>query len=326
VARPMLRPLLPSLLALIPGLALAQSPAQPPVQDRPARVEVLRGRATLVGTEGPKQLLRISDSVMASGVSHLEVAAAGRVRVSWSGVASVVLRGPTSLQWGPLAEVPGERERATYDVRGVAWKLFDVSAAEFEIRRATHLLQIAGDWRAHVTTGSFHLRGLPSGPAELHHNAGKPLVLEWHGDARTARPPFVVYAGSDLRLGPPAAGPPDPSHRADPWGGRAWPWRAPSDTPEQAHERTRLDASHERLRRGADPWWRQDGYQSLTAENLGAAPSITVQILDGMPRLYAGAYDAPALPVGLIPESAWSLSDFLPGQSTAPTFLGPVRH
>jgi hypothetical protein len=318
----MTRTLLSVLLALSGGLASAQTPAVAPLPDRPARVQVLRGRATLVGTQGPKQLLRITDSVLAKGISHIEVAAASKVRITWSGVASVVLSGPTSLQWGPLAEVAGERERSTYDVRGIAWKLFDLSSADFEIRRATHLLQIAGHWRAHVTTSAFHMRGLPSGPNVLRHNAGKPLQLEWRGDANRVRPPFVVYAGSEVRLKIPQGSPPDVSQKADPWGECAWPWREPADTAEQVRERMLLEASHERLRRGADPWWRQESFQSLTPDELGCAPSITVQILDSMPRPFAGASLPPTLPQELLPTETWTLSDFLPGTPTAPA---PVR-
>jgi hypothetical protein len=186
---------------------------------REAHVEVHVGRAVCVRKGAPERTLRRGEPWVTQGENHLEVGAGAEVQILWPGRGSLQVWGPASLQWGPLegAGVTGPDD--------LAIRMFELSWADLEMRRGTHELHLPGNWRAQLGEVAIHIRGLPSGPVEIRHHAGRPVRLDWRGAEGDARPPITVYPGSNVRLDRPAE-PPGADHRnVNAWKTVEWPWR-----------------------------------------------------------------------------------------------------
>ena len=233
-------PSLSSLLLLAPLPALA---VQEPSAARAdvARIQVESGRAVVTSGRSDVLTLRAAEERLVGGPAHVEVAAGAQVRLSWAGRASLDIYGPAALQWD-LA--PGEEEPAgalaTWSSRGLEWRLFDAAWVDVEVRRGRHFLHLPGDWRAECAHGAWHVRGLASGPLELHCRAGGPTELLYEGRAAAARPPLVLHPGSAVRLDRlPRAERLDDEGEHEAWAKPAWPWRSEADSPDQRAERNR---------------------------------------------------------------------------------------
>lgn len=154
-----------------------------------ARILVVEGRALVRDEDSSHTLLRNQEHSTANAL-QLEVGAGSRVEIQWNGLASMQVWGPTSMEW------------KTDTAGALAWDFAELAWVDLEVRRGEHRLDLPGAWRTSVGGGALHLRGLPSGPTELRHHAGRPLSLEWRGSAEHVRPPVAVYPGSSLRLEP----------------------------------------------------------------------------------------------------------------------------
>lgn len=214
--------------------------------DAAARVEVLEGRALLAATGFVERLQAGAGERRIEGPAHLELPAGSRVRVTWSGRASVLLEGRSVFAWSPP-----RADAAPH------WELAEVGSAHLELRRGPLELGLAGGWKGRLFSGACVVHGTSAG-FELEHQAGLPLDL-WPPpqDGRPAAP-FTMLAGARVRLvhgslsplslegsrgsvavshqrlgferlGSPAGHPP--------WRGFAWPWasRLPTAAVEAAH-------------------------------------------------------------------------------------------
>ncbi|MEE2940720.1 MAG: hypothetical protein VX460_10080, partial [Planctomycetota bacterium] len=205
-----------------------------------ARVEVVAGRAVLVGGGFEGQTVRRGETRSARGRTHLEVALGGHVRVWWTEAMSIEVFGPSSVEW--LAD--GERVTSTF--HQLAW-------ADVEIRRGEHEVSLPASWRAEVGRGAFRLRGIAGGPSELVHHAGRPVLLEWLGNPAQPIPPVFVYPGSSVRLDQPRhlrrqPALPDGEELGGAWTldpdaeslASVWPWRSRTDTDADVARRERI--------------------------------------------------------------------------------------
>lgn len=216
------------LLFLVPWSPLAAA-----ASESAARVEVLEGRALLAGTGVVERLQAGAGERRIEGPAHLELPAGSRVRVTWSGRASVLLEGRSVLAWSPP-----RADAAPH------WELAEVGSAHLELRRGPLELSLAGGWKGRLFSGACVVRGTAAG-FELEHQAGLPLDL-WPPpqDGRPAAP-FTMLAGARVRL---VQGSQSPlslegsrggvavSHQRlalerlessaghPPWRGFAWPW------------------------------------------------------------------------------------------------------
>lgn len=217
----MLHPFLAPLLALL--LLAEEDPKVDQASDasREARVEVHEGRAVGVRKGAAERTLRRGEPWVTEGEVHLEVGAGAELQVLWPGRGSLQVWGPASLQWGPV-----DPELAT-GPDDLAIRMFDLAWADLETRRGNHQLQLPGGWRARLGAVAIHLRGLPSGPVELRHHAGRPVRLDWRGKDLDARPPITVYPGSNVRLDRPQDPPRSDKRNVNAWGAVEWPWRRP---------------------------------------------------------------------------------------------------
>jgi hypothetical protein len=224
------------MLAALLFFLLPWSPLAAAAPESAARVEVLEGRALLAGTGVVDRLQAGAGERRIEGPAHLELPAGSRVRVTWSGRASVLLEGRCVLAWSPPAANGAPH-----------WELAEVGSAHLELRRGPLDLSLAGGWKGRLFSGACVVRGTAAG-FELEHQAGLPLDL-WPPpqDGRPAAP-FTVLAGARVRLvrgslnplssegsrgsvavshqrlglerlGTPAGHPP--------WRGFAWPWASP---------------------------------------------------------------------------------------------------
>lgn len=212
-----------SFLALMAPLAASQDAVS-------SRVDVVQGRALLVGSTGPKSLRR-GESKRTLGDAHLEVSAGCQVRVSVNGEMNLDVFGPSAVEW-------------RFEKSGVTLHFHQLGWADVDVRSGRHVLELPADWRADFGRSSFHLRALSGGPTELRHNAGSAITLEWRGDPTRVRPPVAVYAGSSVRLDQPrydrmegvsASADATKAWTRDDRAG--WPWRERADTARDAAER-----------------------------------------------------------------------------------------
>lgn len=228
-------------LVALAALASAQGPeddpAPSPGRADVCRVTVLRGRARLLGPESGDTSLSDQEHLLVEGRAHLEVPTGSEVRIAWLGRASLHVWGPSALEWSSEPRAVPEEGLPRVAVGRLEWTVFDLAWMNVEVRRGTPVLRLPGDWRADLGASALHLRGLPSGPFEVRHHAGRPLVLRWLGDTAQARPPLSVHAGSTLRILRPLPARTDRAATAEAWEREAWPWRSPSDTPHDRAER-----------------------------------------------------------------------------------------
>ncbi|MEM1449788.1 MAG: hypothetical protein AAGI22_11785 [Planctomycetota bacterium] len=227
-----------ALLGLLAAPATS-TPIAPTAAQSPtalAHVDVLAGRAVLLGGGADAETIRRGQSIGARGRSQLEISTGSQVRVSWHGVASVHLWGPASLEW--------DSRDASLSLR-----FHELAWADVEARTGRHQLALPEDWHAEFGRSSFHLRGLSGGPSEVRHHAGDALVLDWRGDDTELRPPVAIYPGSSIRLDRPryertevasrrTRGAWKDSETQDEM--QTWPWRERADTDQQVAERVTL--------------------------------------------------------------------------------------
>ena len=233
------------LISLMSPLAAAQADLGA------ARLEVQRGRVVLLNDGRAERTLRSGESETTGGSSHLEIGTGSEVRLSWPGMASLHIWGPSSLRWfaSPAKTAEG--------VGSLKWSITDLAWCDLEVRRGDHELQLPGDWTAQIKPGAVYLRGLPAGPVEMRLHAGEPIRLDWSGDASRARPPVMVNPGSSVRLERPGAAPVDKSSRAEAWDDSAdWPYRKRSDS--HAQRSQRIDLSRRTQRQDAWPMPKSD--------------------------------------------------------------------
>lgn len=205
-----------------------------------ARVEVVAGRAVVVGGEFAGETVRRGESRSVRGRTHLEVALGGQVRVWWTETMSIEVFGPSSVEW----RVDGDRVTSLF--HQLTW-------ADVEVRRGEHEIALPASWRAAVGRGVFRLRGIAGGPSELFHHAGRPVHLEWLGNPSQPIPPVFVYPGSSVRLDQPRhvrrqPALPDGEERGGAWNldpeaeslTSVWPWRSRTDTDADVARRERI--------------------------------------------------------------------------------------
>lgn len=227
-------PLLLAPLVAFPAMA-AGDPLSPPAYPTgsaldEARIDVLAGRAVLVGGGTDAATLRRGDRTRTAGRAHLEIAVGAEVRIMWTETLSMDVLGPASFQWG------AEGARVTVLFHELSW-------ADLEVRAGEHTVHLPSDWTAEVGRSAVALRGLAGGPTEVMVHAGQPARLEWTGDPTRARPPVALYPGSSVRLDrprhtregvAPAQGGPEVAPWPDELGAAAapqvgWPWRSRTD-------------------------------------------------------------------------------------------------
>lgn len=210
-----------------------------------ARIDMLHGRAVLVGGGAQTQTLRRSETKLAAGPSHFEVSAGAQARISWLGTMSVDVYGPAIMEW----RTEGDAIRVVFEQ--LTW-------ADFETRSGQHTVDLPSNWRATCARSSFSLRGIAGGPSELRLNAGTPVRVDWQGPSNQMRPPVTVYPGSSVRLDTPRHAPMEPSiadgsRAGSPWasqpasGETSWPYRDRADTDVQVAERGTLSRETNRL-------------------------------------------------------------------------------
>ncbi len=205
-----------------------------------ARVEVVAGRAVLVGAGMTGHEMRRGESKSARGRTHLEVTLGSQVRVWWTETMSIEVFGPSSVEW--IAE--GDRVRSIF--HQLTW-------ADVEVRRGEHEVSIPASWRAALSRGAFRLRGIAGGPSEFFHHAGRPARLEWLGNPSQPIPPVFVYPGSSVRLDRPRhvrsqPALPDGEALGGAWAldpeaeslTSVWPWRGRTDTDADVARRERI--------------------------------------------------------------------------------------
>jgi hypothetical protein len=252
------------LLLIIP--ALAQESAAPSLgQFGVSQVEVLHGRASLFTPLAGLQTPLRGTPMRVIGRAHLEVPPGSEVRVSWLGHASLHIWGPTALEWSPSPTRSTPKGLPLAAPSGVHWTLFDLAWMDIEVRRGDHVLRLPGDWRLDLRPGTLHLRGLPSGPVELRHQAGRVAWLRWLGDASQARPPMAIYPGSTLRIDRPLPARREVGPQAEAWPSSNWPWRAPQDTPAERAERQLLTHQTTRF----------EGYPTQDASQAGPVNTVS---------------------------------------------------
>lgn len=232
--------------ALLSLAAAAPLPAQSPSALDTARVEVLQGRAVVIGGGSDVETVRRDEVFRADGRTQLELSAGSRAHVGWTGTMGLEVFGPASLEWS----ASGARIQIRFDE--LAW-------ADVETRRGLHRIDLPADWRAQVGRSALHLRGIAGGPTEVRVDAGAPVVLDWFGGGSAeARPPVSVYPGSSVRLDRPRFRREEPRTPAQditwevptrPEDGDPWPWRRSGggDTPAEVAEREDLARQTQRL-------------------------------------------------------------------------------
>jgi len=294
----------PSPLLLLAPLA-AFAPQEPSAA-RPdvARVHVHEGRAVVTSGRGEALTLRASEERLVGGPAHVEVAPGTQVRLSWAGRASLEIYGPAALQWdlAPGGDEPDPGSLATWSSRGLVWRFFDAAWIDVEVRRGRHFLHLPGDWRAECAHGAWHVRGLASGPLELHCYAGEPTELFYEGHDAAARPPLWLYPGSAVRLDRlPRAQRLDDEREHEAWADPAWPWRSESDSPAQRAQRDRQATETDELPGlpTRDP--AADGPRA-TIRGVPDRGDLRVELRPRAPRGPAQARRAPA--AGAPPPSA----------------------
>ncbi|HPF13481.1 MAG: hypothetical protein H6830_05345 [Planctomycetes bacterium] len=240
------------LRALVLALPLASQALANGSLDLFARIEVKTGRAELVQHADAPKSVREGESLNLEGKSHLEVGAGSEVQITYPGSASLRVWGPASLDWQPRT---GAQE-------GIEWHIFQVTWCDVEVRRGHHELNLPGDWRAQIDGGSLRLRGLATGPLEMRLNAGRPVSVDWVGNQSQARPPLLIYPGSNIRLDQPTQAPLDNSSKGSAWTEPTWPYRRTSDTPSEQAQRA---ARPERV--PAAPAWPMPQLPSPVATN-----------------------------------------------------------
>ena len=189
-----------------------------PAAHEVAWVQVTRGRAVLLGSASPGQDLRAeAPRAVTQGRSQLELPTGSEARIHWPGAGSVRLTGPTSIEWGPLAP-------------GLEVRFHEVGGADLELRSGEHRLHLPCEWEGAFGRSAFRVRGLPGGACEVHHEAGRPLALQWEGTDRDVLPPLHVRPGSSVRLDRPRHlnAPAQRSGSTGSWGEPTpttpWPW------------------------------------------------------------------------------------------------------
>ena len=205
-----------------------------------ARVEVVAGRAIVVGGGLDGLTMRRGEAKSARGRTHLEVPLGGQVRIWWTETMSMDVFGPSSLEWF------AEGAQVTSLFHQLSW-------ADVEVRRGQHEVSLPASWRATLGRGAFRLRGIAGGPSELFQHAGQPALLEWLGNPTQPIPPVFVHPGSSVRLDQPRHVPrqpalPDGEMRGAAWdlGSEAesltsvWPWRSRTDTDADVIRRQRI--------------------------------------------------------------------------------------
>jgi len=232
--------------ALLSLAAAAPLPAQSPSALDTARVEVLQGRAVVIGGGSDVETVRRDEVFRADGRTQLELSAGSRAHVGWTGTMGLEVFGPASLEWS----ASGAEIHVRFDE--LAW-------ADVESRRGLHRIDLPADWRAQVGRCALHLRGIAGGPTEVRVDAGAPVVLDWvGGGSAEARPPVSIYPGSSVRLDRPRfrreepRTPPQDITWDTPEGagdGDPWPWRRSGggDTPAEIAEREDLARQTQRL-------------------------------------------------------------------------------
>jgi hypothetical protein len=204
----------------------------------PVRIEVVDGRAQLVTAAQIEYLVADAPPLTVSDSGHLTVRASSRVRLTWSGRASVLVHGPAALEWrapDPRKGADDASNRAGAEALELA--IVELGELDVEVRRGTLQLSLPESWRATLRGVAVQLTALPSGAVEFVHHAGPPIELEWTGERSASRPPVTIPAGSSVRLARPRLSPQEPTDvaRREPWpaGADEWPWRAASETAAQ---------------------------------------------------------------------------------------------
>ena len=223
----------------VPALLLAAAPLYAQSALERARVEVLEGRAVLIGGGADVQPDRRTETVRADGATQNALGAGSREHVGIDGTLGLDVHGPASFQW----RAEGARVQVRFSELG--W-------ADLEARRGEHVIDLPAEWRAMIGRSSVHLRGIAGGPTELRLDAGQPVTVDWRGGGRTAvRPPVTVYPGSSVRLDQPRHTRTEPrrDERGLAWttegdGSDTWPWRASGGgyTAEELRERDGFEA------------------------------------------------------------------------------------
>jgi hypothetical protein len=201
--------------------------ASPPAPS--ARLHVLQGRASLATPSGIDVLPAGGAPVRVAPRGHLELAVLSRAELRWDRVGSLELTGPAALEWRSTS---ASRTEAT---------LLSFQDLHLELRRGPLLLELPGGWRLLAEGGAAaHMALSPSG-LDLHHAAGRPLLLLRPSPPDQARPPLTLLPGARVRLSGPDWSERGPSGRAldpfrrgdggvegerkvDAWAGFSWPW------------------------------------------------------------------------------------------------------
>ncbi len=179
-----------------------------------ARVSLERGRALLVDESGVGPLKRHEGTRRLEGPGHLELAPGAVARLSWPGLGSTELMGPTSVSWD-VAEAT-EELRLRFGV---------LERMDLELRRGSVRLDLPGAWRLEAQRGVFELRAQPVGGVGVRQLAGRSCRASWVGGAGVSAPQWIG-PGESVRLsgtrvprpqGPDGAGAPS-------WNTATWPW------------------------------------------------------------------------------------------------------
>ncbi len=205
------------LLVLLAGSTSQASPSSGDTsQGSPVivRLSVTSGRAYLVTEEGVQSVTQERAIEPFVGSGHLEVAPGSRTTLSWRGIGSMEVVGPTALAW----QMP--QGKGALNIQFGVLNRVDV-----EVRSLPFRLQMPGDWRTELTSGAYSIYRTGNGGNEFLHHAGHPVRLSWTGGASITAP-VEVYPGSRYRMdvNPKVQVNKPKEVRVPSWGHASWPW------------------------------------------------------------------------------------------------------
>jgi len=194
-------------------------------------VQIEYGRAVLVQRGSRGELLLPESETSVSGIAYLLVGAGARASVSWRGQSSLLLHGPTEIEWAPADEEHG--------ASGPVWSVLRLGAIDMEVRRGSPELKLPGGWHARLDEGAYYVSGNGRDACDFEIRAGAPLELRPELRGGHVRPPVTVSMGMRARLSSRliAVSRPDTTADAGTWNEVSWPWHKENDPAHQASQR-----------------------------------------------------------------------------------------
>jgi hypothetical protein len=223
-----MNPLLTTGAALLVATGATAQSADPLEYVTQPLVRVEYGRAVLVQRGSRGELLLPETEHNVSGIAYLLVGAGARASISWRGQSSLLLHGPTEIEWAPVDE-----DRGTSDP---VWSVLRLGAIDVEVRRGAPELKLPGGWHTRLSEGAYYVSGNGRDACDFEIRAGEPLNMRPELRNGRVRPPVQVEMGMRARLSSRliAVSRPDATADANSWDRVSWPWRT-ENAPPVAH-------------------------------------------------------------------------------------------